>query len=58
MVTKLWPQSYCVKHTLCHCGTGNAGDGSKHLADARAMLVTSKLINMFAMNNCISLHSV
>jgi hypothetical protein len=34
---------------LCHCGTGNAGDGSKHLADATATLVASRLSNILAM---------
>jgi hypothetical protein len=45
----LWLQSRQGNHTLCHCGTGNAGDGSKHLADATATLVASRPINVAAM---------
>jgi hypothetical protein len=29
--------------TLSHCGTGNAGDGSKHLVATRAALVNTSI---------------
>lgn len=39
--------------TLSHCGTGNAGEGSKHLPDTRATLVSVNPISVFAIVVCV-----
>lgn len=35
--------------TFFHCGTTNAGDGSKHLADAIAQLAARTIVDRFIM---------
>lgn len=40
--------------TLSHCGTGNAGEGSKHLASTRAGLASmmTRLVRVLAIVGC------
>lgn len=38
-----------VARTFCHCGTGKAGSGSKHLADVRATLPAKTKIDVLVM---------
>jgi len=40
--------------TLSHCGTGNAGEGSKHLANTKAGLasIMTRLIKVLAIVDC------
>jgi hypothetical protein len=39
--------------TLSHCGTGNAGEGSKHPADTRATFVKNRPTNVLAIESFV-----
>jgi hypothetical protein len=63
MVLTVWYHSQWLEQdiwngstTLSHCGTGNAGEGSKHLVNTKATLITTspRLTSFLAIVGCLS----